>query len=414
MRDTPAGNADVRLQRLAEVAVRIGLNVAPGQQLVISAPVEALPLVRCIADQAYMAGASLVTPLLTDDEVSLSRFRHGHEASFDEAGGWLFDGMAQAYRGGAARLGITGDDPALFAGQDPARLSRVARARSVASKNAMDLIVASHINWSIVAYPTRAWAARVFPLLSVDGAVDKLWDAIFAASRITGADPVASWKAHNASLRARCARLDARRYSSLHFRGPGTDLRVGLADGHLWAGGSSVARNGVECNPNIPTEEVFTTPHSRKVDGTVRSTKPLSLSGSMVEDIEVRFQDGLAIEARARTGQANLDSLLGSDAGARRLGEVALVPHSSPISQGGLLFLNTLFDENAASHIALGQSYLECVSAGEDATPEELAARGANSSVVHVDWMIGSGQMDVDGILPDGTAEPVMRQGEWA
>ena len=209
------------------------------------------------------------------------------------------------------------------------------------------------------------------------------------------------------------AYLNHKRYSALHFKGPGTDLLVGLADDHLWAGGATRAKNGAVCNPNIPTEEVFTTPHKDRIEGYVQSTKPLSYLGSLLEGIEMRFEKGRVVEARAKSGTDVLNRLLQTDEGARSLGEVALVPHSSPIAQSGLLFYNTLFDENAASHIALGQAYSECIQGGGQLIPEELAAKGANSSLIHIDWMIGSEEIDVDGITASGQAEPLMRRGEW-
>ena len=251
------------------------------------------------------------------------------------------------------------------------------------------------------------------PDLDDDAAVAKLAGAIFAASRVTGDDPVAEWKAHNAALRTRTEWLNAQRFAALHFTGPGADLTVGLADGHEWQGGASVAENGVVCNPNIPTEEVFTTPHAHKVEGHVRATKPLSHQGSLIEDIEVRFEAGRIVEARASKGEAVLHKLLDTDEGARRLGEVALVPHSSPISQSGLLFYNTLYDENAACHIALGQCYSKCFVDGGSLTPKEVAKRGGNASMIHVDWMIGGPQTDIDGITDSGARVPVFRQGEW-
>jgi aminopeptidase len=278
----------------------------------------------------------------------------------------------------------------------------------------MELITRHEINWSIIASATPAWAKIVFPGEPEEVAVEKLWNAIFAASRIDSPDPVAAWKEHSASLQRRAAWLNAKRYHSLHYRGPGTDLTVGLSDGHLWLGGGTTAGNGIPCLPNIPTEEVFTTPHKDRVDGLVTSTKPLSYQGTLIEEIAVRFAGGKVVEARARTGQQVLERMLDSDEGARRLGEVALVPHSSPISASGLLFSNTLFDENAACHIAMGQAYSSCVEGGDAMTPEELAARGANSSLIHVDWMIGSGQIDIDGIAATGDREPLMRRGEWA
>ena len=403
-----------RLDRLAEVAVRVGLGLMRGQELVMTAPVGALPLVRRITEHAYKAGASLVTPLLSDDQAGLMRFQHAPDAAFDTAPGWLFDGMAAAFRGGAARLAIAGEDPALLAGQDPDKVARANRARSAAYRPALELITGFATNWTIVSYATPAWARMVFPDLDEDKAVARLWDAIFAASRVDGPDPVAAWKAHNAALEARTRRLNASRLAGIHFRGPGTDLRVGLADGHAWIGGAEQAKNGVVCNPNIPTEEVFTTPHALRVEGTVQSTKPLSYQGTLIQDIRVRFEAGRIVDAAARTGAEVLTRVLDTDEGARRLGEVALVPNSSPIAASGLLFCNTLFDENAASHIALGQAYKTCFEGGEALSETELAARGANHSLIHVDWMIGSGRVDVDGIRQDGAAEPLMRAGEWA
>ncbi len=408
--DTHAG----RLDRLAEVAVRVGLGLAPGQQVVLTAPLDAVPLVRRITEHAYKAGASLVTTLLSDDAATLARYQHAPDAAFDTAPAWLFDGMAAAFRGGAARMAIAGGDPSLLSQQDPARVARANRAQSVAYRPALELITSFDTNWTIAAYATPAWARTVFPDLDEDTAVARLWDAIFAASRVDAPDPVAAWDAHNAALRARTAALNGKRFAALQYRGPGTDLRIGLSDGHLWLGGADQAKNGIVCNPNIPTEEVFTTPHRLRVDGTVRSTKPLSYQGTLIQDIAVTFQDGAITEATARTGQAVLDKVLSTDEGARRLGEVALVPHSSPISASGLLFFNTLFDENAASHIALGQAYRTCLEGGTEASEAELLERGANSSLIHIDWMIGSGEVDVDGIGADGSAEPLMRCGEWA
>ena len=398
---------------MAEVAVHVGLGLAPGQQLLITAPLEALGLVRRITEVAYQAGASLVTTMFVDDQATLARYRYGADGIFDTAAGWLHDGIAAAYRAGAARLGITGADPSLLAGQDSSKVARANVAQSIAGKPAMELITRHAINWSIVAAATPKWAQAVFPGEREDQAMAKLWDAIFAASRIDAADPVAEWKRHSAALQARAALLNAKRYQTLAYRGPGTDLRIGLSDGHLWLGGGTVAENGIACLPNIPTEEVFTTPHRERVEGTVTSTKPLSYQGTLIEEISVRFAGGRVVEARAKTGQAVLEKMLATDEGAARLGEVALVPHSSPISASGLLFSNTLFDENAASHIAMGQAYSSCVEGGDAMTPEELAAHGANSSLIHVDWMIGSGLVDIDGITATGAAEPLMRAGEW-
>ncbi len=410
----PSATHDVRLDRLAEIAVRVGLGgFLPGQELLMTAPLEALPLARRITAQAYRAGASLVTTLLADDVATLLRYRLAPDDSFDKAPAWLYEGMAAAFRDGAARLAIVGEDPNLLSGEAPEKVARANQARSIAYRPALQLITDTAINWTIVASATPAWAKAIFPDLPEADAVAQLWEAIFATSRVDADDPIAAWATHNATLMARRRLLNAKRYAALHFRGPGTDLRVGLADQHEWMGGLSTARNGITGNPNIPTEEVFTTPHCGRVEGTVASTKPLSHQGTLIEDIAVRFEAGNIVQAHARTGQDVLQRMISADAGARRLGEVALVPASSPIARSGLLFFNTLFDENAACHIALGQSYSRCFTDRGKVNAETLAARGANRSLIHVDWMIGSPQVDIDGIAAGGEAEALMRGGEF-
>ncbi len=405
---------EARLDKLAELAIRVGLNLQPGQEVVLTAPVEAMPIVRRIAEHAYRAGATLLTPLIGDDGVALARYRHATTAeAFDVAPGWLFEGMANAFRNGAARLAVVGDDPTLLANEDPERVARANRARSKAYRPALELITGFAINWNIVPAATPGWARQVFPDLPEHDAVARLWDAIFAACRVDVDDPVAEWARHNATLHARTQFLNAKNYRELRYRGPGTELTVGLADGHLWSGGAEPAKNGITCNPNIPTEEVFTTPHKDRVEGVVRSTKPLAYQGTLIEDIAVRFEGGRIVEANASRGADVLRKVLETDEGAARLGEVALVPHSSPISASGLLFRNTLFDENAASHIALGQAYTTCLRDSAGVPMEELAKRGANASLIHIDWMIGSGRIDVDGVTQDGAVEPLMRGGEF-
>ena len=404
----------VKLDRLAEVAVKVGLQLRAGQDLLLTAPAVAMPLVRRITEHAYKAGAGLVTPLFSDEEVTLSRFRFGHDGSFDRAASWLYQGMAQAFSANTARLAVVGDDPMLLSGEDPAKVSRASKANSIAYQPALEKIVNFDTNWNIIAYPSLSWAKRVFPDDADDVAVARLADAIFAASRVDSDGAVAAWEKHNAVLGERTAWLNGQRFKALHYSGPGTDLMVGLADGHEWVGGASVARNGIICNPNIPTEEVFTTPHCRQVYGHVVSSKPLSYQGTLIDNIAVRFEEGRIVEATASRGEEVLRKVLDTDEGARRLGEVALVPHSSPISESGLLFFNTLFDENAASHIALGQCYSKCFVDGGKLTPEQIAAQGGNKSLIHIDWMIGSDKTDIDGIHADGSRVPVFRQGEWA
>ena len=404
----------VKLEKLAEVAIRIGLQLQEGQDLVMTAPVAALPLIRLLTREAYKAGAGLVTTFYSDEDCTLSRYRHARDESFDRASGWLYEGMAKAFEGGAARLAVSGDNPMLLAAEDPAKVSRANRANSKAYKPALEKISNFEINWNIISYPNPSWAKLVFPNLPEEEAVARLADAIFKASRVDVADPVAAWKAHNANLASRCAFLNGERFSALHFTGPGTDLTVGLADGHEWQGGATTAKNGVICNANIPTEEVFTTPHALKVEGHVSSTKPLSHQGSLIDNIRVRFEGGRIVEAKASKGEEVLNKVLDTDEGARRLGEVALVPHSSPISASGILFYNTLFDENASCHIALGQCYSKCFVNGGSLSQDQIKAQGGNSSLIHIDWMIGSGAVDIDGIRADGSRAAVMRKGEWA
>ncbi|WP_386683510.1 aminopeptidase [Loktanella sp. R86503] len=403
-----------KLDRLAEVAVRTGVNLQKGQDLIITANMSALPLVQRIAVHAYKAGAGLVLPFFTDDAITLARYENADDASFDRAADWFYEGLGKAYKGGAARMAITGDDPMLLADQDAAKVARASKAVSVAAKPAMSPIVGFEVNWNIVAFPGAAWAARVFPDVPVEAAQSKLLDAIYDASRLDGADPVQNWADHTAELKKRVKWLNTQNFEALQYTGPGTDLRLGLAEGHIWKGGASPALNGVTCQPNIPTEEVFTCPHAYKVDGTVSATKPLAYQGTVIRDISVRFEAGKIVDATASAGEAVFRDLLGVDDGASRIGEVALVPHSSPISQSGVLFYNTLFDENASCHIALGQSYADTVAGGSELGEDELKQKGANQSLIHVDWMIGSGDVDIDGITRTGEIVPVMRKGEWA
>jgi aminopeptidase len=413
-RNISASIDPVKLDRLAEVAIKVGLNLQPGQDLLLTAPAVALPLVRRIAEHAYKAGAGLVTPFLSDEAVTLSRYRFGQDNSFDRAAGWLYEGMSKAFAANTARLAIVGDNPMLLSGEDPAKVSRASKANSIAYQPALEKIVNFEVNWNIISYPSASWAMQVFPDDEEDVAVAKLADAIFAASRVDDDNAVAAWAKHNAILRTRTEWLNGQRFSALHYSGPGTDLTIGLADGHEWEGGASTAKNGITCNANIPTEEVFTTPHCRRVSGHVVSSKPLSYQGSLIDNIAVKFEEGRIVDAKASRGEEVLNKVLDTDEGARRLGEVALVPHSSPISKSGLLFFNTLFDENAACHIALGQCYSKCFVNGGQLTPEQIAAQGGNKSLIHIDWMIGSDKIDIDGIHADGRRVPVFRKGEWA
>ncbi len=405
---------DTLLDRYAELTVRSGLNVAAGQQVLVTAPLEAVELVRRITVHAYKAGASLVTTLFSDEASTLARYQHGANVSFDTAPAWLFNGMAEAFKGNAARLAIIGEDPALLAGQDVDRVARANKARSTAYKPAIELITGFAVNWCVIACATPAWAKSVFPAMPDEAALSALWHAIFKCTRADMADPVGAWVQHTKALHARTAMLNAKRYKALGYKAPGTDFTLGLIDDHVWAGGASTAKNGILCNPNIPSEEVFTMPHRERVDGVVRATKPLSYQGTFIDGIAVTFEKGRIVKSHADKGHDVFRKMIETDEGAARLGEVALVPHSSPISATGLIFNETLFDENAASHIAVGQAYSQNLKDSSKLAADVKLKKGMNKSLVHVDWMIGSGEMDVDGISADGTREALMRKGEWA
>ena len=402
-----------KIDKLAELAVKTGVSLQKGQDLLLTSPIEALPLVRRVVAHAYKAGANLVTPLFSDPEITVSRFKYASDQSFDKATNWLYNGMAEAFDNNTARLAIVGEDPLLLSSQDPNKVSRANKATSIAAKPAMERITRFDINWNLISWPGKAWACQMFPELDQENAQRKLADAIFTASRVNSPDPISEWKKHNVNLRKWSDWLNSQNFYALSYKGPGTNLTVGLADDHEWMGGASKAQNGVVCNPNIPSEEVFTTPHAFRVDGEVCATKPLSHQGSLIENIRVKFEKGKIIEAHASKGEEVLLKVLDSDEGARRLGEVALVPDNSPISNTGLLFYNTLFDENAACHIALGQCYAKCFK-GEQLSKEEIASKGGNSSMIHIDWMIGSNKIDIDGIFKDGSKIPIFRKGNWA
>ena len=326
---------------------------------------------------------------------------------------WPLTAGLEYVKNGHATVSITGSDPDLFKDVDPALISAVRRTEGRLLAPLSRLITADAVNWCVVGYATPAWAARVFPDLSPDEALAALWDAIFRSVRLDAPDPLAAWQAHTAELAARTALLNERQYNALRFTGPGTDFTVGLPFDHRWLGGAARSGNGITNVANLPTEEVFTAPDRARVNGTVRATMPLNLGGNLVEEFSLTFADGRVVEVRAEKGEALLRSIIETDEGAARLGEIALVPAGSPISRTGILFYNTLYDEHAASPVALGRAYTNCIAGCEGLDEADFAVRGGNSSNVHVDFMIGSAEIDVDGLDDDGTAEPLMRAGEW-
>ncbi|ASN81751.1 aminopeptidase [Deinococcus ficus] len=404
---------DEKLRNYARLAVRVGLGVKPGQRVLVQAPVETAKLARLVVREAYAAGASFVDVRWDDDDVQLARFELAPDGTFDTISRWRVDAETETADAGGAVIAIRATNPNLLANVDAKRVSTYQKAWATYRQPYSAQVMTNRLNWNLISAPVADWAALMFPDASAEEAVEKQWDAIFAATRADLPDPVAAWEEHLAHLKGRREALNAKQYAALHFRGGETDLTVGLADNHLWGGGAADTTGGITFTANIPTEEVWTAPHRERVDGVVVSTKPLSYSGVLIDGIRIEFRDGRIVDASARQGEAALKEMISTDEGSHRLGEVALVPHSSPISRSGLFFYNTLYDENAASHIAIGRAYRFNVAGGVDMTDEQFAQAGGNDSLTHVDWMIGSDQIDVDGITKDGNREPVMRGGEF-
>lgn len=402
-----------KLHNYARLAVRVGLGLRPGQRVLVQAPVDTAPLARLIVREAYAAGASFADVRWDDDDVVLARFSLAPDGSFDQISEWRVNAETETADAGGAVIAIRATNPGLLSGVDPARVTTHQRALAAYRKPYTAQVMTNRLNWNLISAPVPEWAELMFPGVSREEAIQKQWDAIFAATRADQLDPVAAWQGHLADLQRRRELLTEKQYAALHFRGGGTDLTVGLADDHVWGGGAADTPAGITFTANIPTEEVWTAPHRERVDGVVVSTKPLSYNGVLIDGIRIRFEGGRVVEATARQGQDTLRQMIDTDEGSHRLGEVALVPHSSPISRSGLFFYNTLYDENAASHIAIGSAYRFNVRGGVDMTLEEFQAHGGNDSLTHVDWMIGSGEMDVDGLTQSGQREPVMRAGEF-
>jgi len=408
------------LRAYADLTIRVGLNLQPTQRLLIIGPIanggaalEAAPLVREIVASAYRAGARLVETLWGDEALLSARLEHAPRDSFEEVSAWLPDALVQHVSAGHATLSIYANDPDQLKDAPQDLVGAVQKATAGAVRPFRERISRNQTNWAVVAASAPSWARRVFPDVEPSQQVDRLWRAIEKLCRLDVPDPIAAWETHLADLSARTDRLNAKQYGALEYTGPGTKLTIGLPPGHVWVGGRSTSSAGIRFAPNLPTEEVFTMPHKDRVDGVVRSTKPLSYGGTLIENFTLRFESGRVVEVKAEKNQSVLQRLVDMDAGAARLGEVALVSERSPVAQTGLLFYNTLFDENAASHIALGAAYKFTLQGGEAMSDEAFERAGGNRSAAHVDFMIGSGELDIDGVLPSGGAEPVMRKGEW-
>jgi aminopeptidase len=395
-----------RLSAYARLAVRVGLNLQPGQVLGVNALIEHAPLVRAVAREAYDAGARYVDVLYTDQHVHRAHIAGAAEDALDWSPPWLVQRLEDLGASGGALLAITGNpEPEIFSDLDGAR---VGRARMRAVSEASLRLTDGLCNWSIVSYPTEGWAQTIFG----EPDVDRLWEAVATAVRLDEADPVEAWRSHIARLAERAGSLNARSFDALRYRGPGTDLTIGLHPESTWIAASDEVR-GIRFVPNMPTEEVFTAPDARRVDGTVSATYPLQIQGTIVRGLEVRFENGRAVDVRAEHGQELMRTHVATDDGAARLGEVALVDGSSRVGRTGIVFYDTLFDENAASHIALGMAVLQGVNGSSALSPDERNARGINHSSIHTDFMIGSNELDVSGVDVHGNETPILKGGSW-
>jgi aminopeptidase len=408
------------LQKYAELAVRVGVNLRPGQRLLVRAPspygvaFEHAELVHYVAQAAYQAGARYVDVMWGDEEMERIRFAHAPKDSFAEFPKWKVVGPLEYAERGDAILTISATDPDLLSGLDEELVNvyqeTVWKEMAPYLKHGTD----NSMNWCVITAARPKWAKKMFPKLDEDKAVAKLWKAIFQMCRVDQDDPIAAWEAHIKNLKTRSKYLTTKAYSAIHYTAPGTDLTIGLPAGHQWISAREKAGNGIDFTANIPTEETFTLPDRNRADGLVTSTKPLNYGGTLIEGLVVRFANGRVVEAHAAKNENALQRMFATDEGASRLGEAALVPHSSPISKSGLTFHNTLYDENASSHLAAGRAYKSTLEGGMDLTDEQFLARGGNQSLIHVDFMIGSDKMNIDGVYADGRSEPIIRKGEWA
>ncbi|MHA1884749.1 MAG: aminopeptidase [Promethearchaeota archaeon] len=407
------------LEKYANIVVKVGLNLQKGQRLLIGAPfsgmngvsVEVTPLVRLIVKKAYQEGAKLVDIMWDDDQVRLYRYKYASKDSFEEYPTWRSDGALQIAKQNDAMLFIMARDPDILSEVDSNLILTSQKAYLKHMKPANDLRRKNLVNWSGIIAPVEGWAKKIFPEITQKERLLKFWDVVFDICRVKHKDPVLEWQNHIDQLIARCSILNKKKFSSLHFRAPGTDLTIGLPEGHIWKSAHFTTQGGISNVVNIPTEEVFTTPHKDKINGTITATKPL-FRESLVEGLSLTVVKGKVEKVTATKGEDYIGNIIKTDEGASRFGEVSLVPHSSPISQTGLLFYNTLIDENASCHLALGSGIKACLDKGVTMSDEEFSSAGGNISTLHIDFMIGSEEMDVDGINEDDTSEPVMRKGE--
>lgn len=403
------------LNEYAKLCVKVGINIQPGQPLVISAPIEGTPFVRLIAKNAYELGASEVHVNWNDEVLTKLKYENAPMEVFENFPIWYADGMEEFAKKGAGFLSISAQDPELLKEIDPKKIAANNKSSSIALKEFRKYTMNDINAWCVVSIPTKSWAKRVFPDVSNEEAVEKLWNAIFSATRMNLENPVKSWEEHMSNLTAKVDYLNNKVLKTLHYTSSnGTDLMVELPNNHIWAGGGAVNSKGTYFAPNMPTEEVFTMPLKTGVNGVVYSTKPLNYGGKLIDEFNLTFKDGKVVDFDAKVGKEVLADLLDIDEGAKYLGEVALVPFDSPISNSNIIFMNTLFDENASCHFAFGKAYPTNIKDGENMTDEELETHGVNNSLTHVDFMIGSPDMSIAGETVNGEKIQIFENGNWA
>ncbi len=404
-----------KLRKFAKLAVVTGVNIQPGQMLILNSPVDAKEFAKMIAEEAYLAGAGYVDVQFQESEISKLHYQYASDKYLLDVPEWSIQKLHYWMDEKAARLSISSPNPEAFKGVNPMRMAEAAKASAPKTSFFRKFSMASGSQWSIVAWPNPVWAKKVFPDKEENEAVEALMDAILYASRVTDEnDPVVEWKEHSKRLDDHSKMLNNYHFKTLKFKNAkGTDMSIDLVEKHIWAGGAENSLNGFVFAPNIPTEEVFTMPHAQGVNGRVVATLPLNYNGKLIENFYLDFKDGEVVSYGAEKEQETLKYLLEMDEGSKRLGEVALISHDSPISNLNILFYNTLFDENASCHLALGNAYTMNIEHGNDLPEEELIRQGYNKSMVHVDFMFGSSDMEIDGITYDGEIVPVFRKGNF-
>ncbi|MCM3630726.1 aminopeptidase [Paenibacillus glycanilyticus] len=403
-----------KLNNYADIIVKIGANIQQGQSVMVNATIDAPELVRLVVKKAYEAGAYQVKVFWHDDAVSRLHYDLAPLESFLEEPKWSAGEKTEMAEKGAASITIGSADPDLLRGVPQERIRTADRTARTASEKYRQMAQAFKFTWSLATAPSAAWAAKVFPDLPQEEQIAKLWDTIFQMVRADQPDPIAAWEAHIKQLKTKANYLNDKAYKYLHYVAPGTDLTLEMPKDQIWLGGSKQNEQGTWFVPNLPTEEVYSAPLRTGVNGTISSTKPLSYNGNIVDNFSFTFENGRVVDFKAEQGEEAIKGLLDTDDAAKFLGEVALVPHKSPISDSNILFYKTIFDENASCHLALGSAYASCIKGGAGLSREELLERGLNQSMAHTDFMVGSAELNLYGITEDGTREPILVNGNWA